>query len=240
MKLDILAIGVHPDDIELSCSGTLLHYIDQKKKVGILDLTKGELGTRGNAKLRTEEAIKAAELIGALVRVQLDMADGFFEINKDSIIPIMEVIRKYKPEVVFANSNSDRHPDHGRAAKLISDACFYSGLIKIETFDTQNGELQEPWRPRLVLHYIQDYYLKPDFVFDISNYIERKIELVKVFSSQFYDPNSTEPESPISGKDFFDFIKSRGKDFGRPAGYAYAEGFQVNKTFGVKDVFALD
>lgn len=240
MKLDILAIGVHPDDIEISCSGTLLHYIDQKKKVGILDLTKGELGTRGNARLRTDEAMKAAESMGAFVRVQLDLADGFFEIIKDSIIPIMEVIRKYQPEIVFANSNSDRHPDHGRAGKLISNACYYSGLLKIETFDPNSGQLQEPWRPQMVVHYIQDYYLQPDFVFDITPYIEKKIELIKAFGSQFYDPDSIEPESPISGKDFFEFIRSRARNFGRPAGYTFAEGFQVNRVFGVKDLFNLE
>lgn len=239
MKLDILAIGVHPDDVELACSGTLLHYIEANKKVGLLDLTKGEMGTRGNAKLRTEEAMKAAELMGALIRVQLDLPDGFFEINKDSIIPIMEVIRKYKPTIVFANSNDDRHPDHGRAAKLVADACYYSGLIKIETFDSNTGQLQEPWRPEIVLHYIQDYNLEPDFVFDITPHFAKKIELIKTFGSQFYDPDSKEPESPISGKDFLEFIEARARNFGRPAGMTFAEGYQVNRIFGVKDLFEL-
>lgn len=239
MKLDILAVGVHPDDVELACSGTLLHYINQRKKVGLLDLTRGELGTRGNAKLRTEEAMHSAELMGALVRVQLELADGFFESNKESILPIIEIIRKYQPEILFANSNDDRHPDHGRAAKLISDAAYYSGLRKIETFDPDSGELQEAWRPNIVLHYIQDYHLEPDFVFDISQYMSKKIELVQAFSSQFYDPNSIEPSSPISGKDFLEFLYARARDFGRPAGYEFAEAFQVNRVYGVKDIFEL-
>lgn len=239
MKLDILAIGVHPDDVELSCVGTLLHYIDQGKKVGLLDLTKGELGTRGNAQLRTQEAMESARLMGATVREQLDLADGFFEINKESILPIIEVIRRYRPDIVFANSNSDRHPDHGRSARLEDDACFYSGLRKIETIDKLTGLPQEAWRPKLVLHYIQDYHLEPDFVFDITPYFDRKIELIKTFRSQFYDPDSAEPDSPISGKDFLEFNAARSRDFGRPANMAFAEGFQVNRLFGVKDIFDL-
>ncbi len=239
MKLDILAIGVHPDDVELSCVGTLLHYIDQGKKVGLLDLTKGELGTRGNAQLRTQEAMESARLMGATVREQLDLADGFFEINKESILPIIEVIRRYKPDIVFANSNNDRHPDHGRSARLEDDACFYSGLRKIETIDKLTGQPQEAWRPKLVLHYIQDYHLVPDFVFDITPYFDRKIELIKTFRSQFYDPDSAEPDSPISGKDFLEFNAARSRDFGRPANMTFAEGFQVNRLFGVKDIFDL-
>lgn len=239
MKLDILAIGVHPDDVELSCVGTLLHYIDQGKKVGLLDLTKGELGTRGNAQLRTQEAMESARLMGATVREQLDLADGFFEINKESILPIIEVIRRYRPDIVFANSNSDRHPDHERSARLEDDACFYSGLRKIETIDKLTGQPQEAWRPKLVLHYIQDYHLVPDFVFDITPYFDRKIELIKTFRSQFYDPDSAEPDSPISGKDFLEFNAARSRDFGRPANMTFAEGFQVNRLFGVKDIFDL-
>lgn len=239
MKLDILAIGVHPDDVELSCVGTLLHYIDQGKKVGLLDLTKGELGTRGNAQLRTQEAMESARLMGATVREQLDLADGFFEINKESILPIIEVIRRYRPDIVFANSNSDRHPDHGRSARLEDDACFYSGLRKIENIDKLTGQPQEAWRPKLVLHYIQDYHLVPDFVFDITPYFDRKIELIKTFRSQFYDPDSAEPDSPISGKDFLEFNAARSRDFGRPANMTFAEGFQVNRLFGVKDIFDL-
>ena len=239
MKLDILAIGVHPDDVELSCVGTLLHYIDQGKKVGLLDLTKGELGTRGNEQLRTQEAMESARLMGATVREQLDLADGFFEINKESILPIIEVIRRYRPDIVFANSNSDRHPDHGRSARLEDDACFYSGLRKIETIDKLTGQPQEAWRPKLVLHYIQDYHLVPDFVFDITPYFDRKIELIKTFRSQFYDPDSAEPDSPISGKDFLEFNAARSRDFGRPANMTFAEGFQVNRLFGVKDIFDL-
>ena len=239
MQLDILAIGVHPDDIELSCSGTLLHYVGLNKKVGILDLTRGELGTRGNAKLRTEEAMEAAKIMGALVRVQLDMLDGFFEHEKENIIPIIEIIRKYKPTIVFANAIEDRHPDHGRAAKLIADSCFLSGLQKIETFDPQSGDVQEKWRPQVVMHYIQDFYFKPDFVFDITPYFEKKMEIIKTFKSQFYDPSSTEPESPISGKEFLEFVEGRARQFGRPAGIELAEGFHINRVFGVSDIFDI-
>lgn len=239
MQLDILAIGVHPDDVELCCSGTLLHYINQNKKVGMLDLTKGELGTRGNAKLRTEEAMEAAKLLGALVRVQLDMYDGFFEHEKENILPIIEIIRKYKPSIVFANALEDRHPDHGRAAKLTADACFLSGLQKIETFDPQTGDVQEKWRPKVILNYIQDYYHKPDVVFDITPYFNKKMEIIKTFKSQFYDPASTEPESPISGKEFLDFIEGRARQFGRPAGIELAEGFHINRVFGIADIFQI-
>lgn len=239
MNLDILAIGVHPDDVELSCTGTLLHYIGLNKKVGLLDLTRGELGTRGNARIRTEEAMEAAKLMGALIRVQLDMADGFFEHEKENIIPIIEVLRKYRPDIVILNALDDRHPDHGRAAKLSADACYLSGLQKIETFDPQSGQLQEKWRPRVVMHYIQDYYSKPDFVFDITPYFKKKMEIINAFKSQFYDPESKEPDSPISGKDFLSFLEGRARQMGRPAGIELAEGFHIPRIYGVKDIFDL-
>jgi len=238
-KLDILAIGVHPDDVELSCAGTLIHYQLLGKKIGLLDLTKGELGTRGNAHTRTSEAEASTKILGADVRVQLDMADGFFTHDKEHLLPIITVLREHQPEMVLINAKSDRHPDHGRAAKLCADACFLSGLIKIETWNDRH-KIQDPWRPRMVFHYIQDYYLKPDFVFDITPYFDKKMEMILAFKSQFYDPNSAEPTSPISSKEFMDFIRSRAMDMGRSAGYELAEGFQIDKNFGVRDLFQLD
>jgi N-acetylglucosamine malate deacetylase 1 len=238
MKLDILAIGVHPDDVELSCSGTLLRHIKQGKTVGLLDLTKGELGTRGSAQLRTEEAMNAAEMMGAKVREQLDLADGFFTQNEADLRKIIAVIRRYQPEIVLCNSVEDRHPDHGRAAKMTSDACFLSGLRRIETFE-KDGTSQEPWRPKTVYHYIQDRALKPDFVVDISEFVERKFELIMAYKSQFFDPNNTEPVTPISGQSFLDSIRGKDAVYGRYVGVAYAEGFIAGRTVGVQDLFDL-
>ena len=238
MKLDILAVGVHPDDVELSCAGTLLKHIQLGYKVGLLDLTKGELGTRGSAELRTEEATEAARIMGALVREQLDLEDGFFTQNEAHLRKIIRIIRKYCPEVVFANALEDRHPDHGRASKLMSDACFLSGLVKIETLDDNNIP-QAPWRPKTVYHYIQDRALKPDFVVDISSFVDKKFELIMAYKSQFFDPLSTEPKTPISGKEFLDSIKGKDSVYGRYIGVQYAEGFNVEKTIGVKNIFDL-
>jgi N-acetylglucosamine malate deacetylase 1 len=237
MKLDILAVGVHPDDVELSCSGTLLKHIQLGYKVGLLDLTKGELGTRGNARLRTEEATEAAQIMGALVREQLDLEDGFFTHNETNLRKIIQIIRKYCPEIVFANAIDDRHPDHGRAAKLASDACFLSGLMKIETHD--NNIPQAPWRPKTIYHYIQDRALKPDFVVDISAFVDKKFELIMAYKSQFFDPLSTEPKTPISSKEFLDSIKGKDSVYGRYIGVQFAEGFNVEKTIGVQNVFDL-
>ena len=238
MKLDILAIGVHPDDVELSCSGTLLKAIDQGKKVGLLDLTRGELGTRGNAKIRKEEAESAAKMMGALVRENAKMADGFFKHSKKNILKIVRVILKYQPEIILANALDDRHPDHGRASKLTSDACFVAGLAKVETFDNEDV-VQERWRPKAVYHYIQDYHLEPDFVVDITPYIDKKMELIMAFKSQFYDPNSKELDSPISSLNFMESIKAKNRVFGRPIGVDFGEGFNVERTIGVKDLFDL-
>jgi len=237
MKLDILAIGVHPDDVELSASGTILRHIALGKTVGILDLTKGELGTRGNALLRTKEATKAAEILGVSVREQLDLADGFFENNKSSLLPIIQVIRKYQPEIVLCNAISDRHPDHGRAAKLCSDACFYSGLSKIETFYKTNNQIA--WRPKSVYHYIQDNFTEPDFVVDITPFIDKKMESIMAYSSQFYNPNSNEPETPISGQSFIESVKAKSRIFGRAIQCDYAEGFNVSRYIGVNNLFDL-
>jgi N-acetylglucosamine malate deacetylase 1 len=238
MKLDILAVGVHPDDVELSCAGTLLKHIQLGYKVGLLDLTKGELGTRGSAALRTEEANDAAHIMGALVRDQLDLEDGFFIQNEANLKKIIRIIRKYCPEIVFGNALEDRHPDHGRAAKLVADACFLSGLVKIETFDDNNIQ-QAPWRPKSLYHYIQDRALKPDFVVDITGFVDKKFELIMAYKSQFFDPLSNEPKTPISGKDFLDSIKGKDSVYGRYIGVQYAEGFNVEKTIGVKNVFDL-
>jgi bacillithiol biosynthesis deacetylase BshB1 len=237
MKLDILAIAAHPDDVELSASGTLMRYIAEGKKVGIIDLTEGELGTRGTVETRYEEAAEASKIMGLSARENLRMPDGFFEDNAENKRLIIEQIRKYQPEIVLANSVTDRHPDHGRAGKLIEDACFLAGLRKIET--DLDGIEQLPHRPRLVAHYIQDFYLEPSFVIDVTPFVERKIEVIKAFRTQFYDPNSPEPNTPISGEEFFDFIKGRMLNMGRPAGMKYAEGFTVSRVFGVKDLFEL-
>ena len=238
MKLDILAIGAHPDDVEISACGTLLRHLDLGKKIGILDLTAGELGTRGSASLRLEEAAKAARLLGLHARVNLQLPDGFFDYSQENLLEIIRIIRYFKPEIVLANSLSDRHPDHGRAAKLSADACFYAGLIKIQT-EWEAGLPQEAWRPKAVYHYIQDHNLKPDFLFDISAYFERKLEVVLAYKSQFYDPESKEPETPISGKAFLDFLRAKAQTYGRVAGFAYAEGFNVARTMGVQNLFDL-
>lgn len=236
-KLDILAFAAHPDDVELSCAGTLMKHIAAGKKVGIVDLTQGELGSRGTIETRYSEAAEASKVMGIAQRVNLKMADGFFENNEDNKRLIIEQIRRFRPEVVLANAVTDRHPDHGRASKLVSEACFLSGLRKIET--ELEGAKQEYYRPKAVYHYIQDYYIEPDFVVDVSEYYERKLEAIKCFKTQFYDPDSTEPQTPISGKDFFRFIESRMIELGRPIGAKYAEGFTAERFIGVKDIFDL-
>ena len=238
MKVDILAIGVHPDDVELSCSGTLLKHIAMGKTVGLVDLTKGELGTRGSAELRMEEAEEARIIMGALVRENLGMADGFFQHTKENVLKISRVIRQYQPEIVLANAISDRHPDHGRAAKLIADACFYSGLAKIEQKDALGRDLA-PWRPNAVYHYIQDRNLKPDFVVDITDFIEKKFECIFAFKSQFNNGNPNGPSTPISGKDFMDFIRSKNRSYARDIRAEYAEAFTINRSIGVNNLFDL-
>lgn len=241
-KVDILAIGVHPDDVELSCSGTLLKHIDQGKTVGLLDLSRGELGTRGSAEIRDVEAGNAYVKMGALFRHNLEMADGFFQPTKENILKIVQVIRSCRPTLVLANAVHDRHPDHGRAAQLISEACFFSGLQKIVTYDSA-GQPQDRWRPDAVYHYIQDRNLKPDFVVDISDFIDQKVELILTYRSQFYLPEaeeySEELDSPISGKDFLDFLKAKAAAYGRDVGFTFAEGFTVERTPGVRDLFDL-
>ncbi len=238
MKIDILAIGVHPDDVELACSGTLLKMIDQGKTVGLLDLTRGELGTRGTAKIRDKEAAASAKKMGAKFRINLKMSDGFVDDSKANKIKIIEVLREYQPDIVLANAIFDRHPDHGNAAKLTSEACFLSGLLKIKT-KNKKGKAQKKWRPKAVYHYIQDYDMKPDFVVDIEGYLDRKMELIHTFKSQFYDPNSKEPASPISSKAFLDVVKAKANVYGRPAGIECAEGFTVARTIKIDSLFDI-
>lgn len=237
MKLDILAFAAHPDDVEISAGGTLLKYISDGKSVGIIDLTEGELGTRGTVQTRYEEAERAGQLLGLSARENLRMKDGFFENSEENKRLIIQQIRRFQPEIIFANSILDRHPDHGRAAKLVADACYLSGLRKIET--EWEGKTQESFRPRLVLHYIQDYFIEPNFVVDVSEFMDKKIEVIKAYKTQFYNPESSEPSTPISGEEFFDFLKGRMMTLGRPAGMNYAEGFTINRIVGVKDLFGL-
>jgi bacillithiol biosynthesis deacetylase BshB1 len=237
MKLDILAIGVHPDDIELGCSGTILKHIAAGKKVGVLDLTHGELGSRGSGELRLIEASNSAKILGLSSRDNLGFADGFFRNTKENQIEVIKILRKYQPDVVLCNAPIDRHPDHGRASKLVSEACFYSGLVRIET--ELDGVNQDLWRPKAVYHYIQDRFLKPDFVVDVSDFLDKKIEAIMAFSSQFYNPESTLPETPISSKKFMDFVKARMANFGRDISADYAEGFTVDRSIGVEDITQL-
>lgn len=232
MKLDILAFGAHPDDVEISCGGTLLKHIELGYKCGIVDLTKGELGTRGSGEIRLKEAEKSKQILSVSVRENLGFADGFFVNDKDHQLSIIKMIRKYRPEIVLANSVHDRHPDHGKGAKLVADACFLSGLIKIDTN-------QEAWRPKAVYHYIQDEFIQPDLTVDITPYFDKKIEAILAFSSQFYDPESDEPETPISGKEFLEFLRGRAATVGRPIGAKLAESFTAHRNVGVKNLFDL-
>ena len=231
MKVDILAFAAHPDDIELSAAGTLMKHIAEGKTVGIVDLTQGELGSRGTIETRYEEADAASKIMGISVRVNLKMADGFFNDSEENKRLIIEQIRRFQPTVVLANAIEDRHPDHARAAKLVSESCFLAGLRKIET--VWEGQSQTAHRPKAVYHYIQDHYLKADFCVDITEFVDRKIEAIKAYKTQFYDPNSKEPVTPISGEEFFDFIKGRMMQYGRPIGAKYAEGFTVERELGI-------
>ena len=234
MKLDILAFGAHPDDVELGCGGTIAKEVASGKKVGIVDLTRGELGTRGTAATRDMESAKAAEILGVKVRENLNMRDGFFVNDEEHQLAVIRMIRKYQPEIVLCNAFDDRHIDHGKGSKLVSDACFLSGLVKIET--DYEGKKQEAWRPKSVYHYLQWKNLQPDFVVDISGFNEKRIEAILAYSSQFYDPNSKEPETPIATKNFLESLNYRPQDFGRLIGKDYAEGFNVERYLGVNSL----
>tara|TARA_B100000787_G_C16190155_1_gene297004 strand:- start:90 stop:806 length:717 start_codon:yes stop_codon:yes gene_type:complete len=237
MKLDILAFGAHPDDVELGCGATIAKEISLGKKVGIVDLTRGELGTRGSADLRDQEAVNAAKILGVSVRENLRFADGFFVNDKEHQLEIIKMIRKYQPEIVLCNAIDDRHIDHSKGSKLVSDACFLSGLTKIKT--SLDGEQQDKWRPKQVYHYIQWKNIEPDFVVDVTGFVDKKIASVLAYSSQFYDPNSKEPETPITSKNFIDSINYRAKDLGRLIGVELAEGFTTERYVAVENLSKL-
>jgi len=237
MKLDILAFGAHPDDVELGCSGTIAKEVALGKKVGIIDLTRGELGTRGSVEIRNAESKLAAEILGIAVRENLDMRDGFFVNDEAHQMEIIQRIRKYKPEIVICNAVDDRHIDHAKGSKLVSDACFLSGLRRIET--THEGITQEAWRPKVVYHYIQWKNIEPDFVVDISDFIAKKEASILAYSSQFYSENSNEPVTPIATKNFLESIHYRSQDFGRLVGVEYAEGFTVERYVAVNSLSDL-
>ena len=237
MKLDILAFGAHPDDVEISSGATLLKYAKAGKSIGIIDLTEGELGTRGSVDKRYAEAEKAKVFIGLKIRENLNLGDGFFEHSKENLFKIIECIRKYQPEMILANSVHDRHPDHAKGAKLVSEAAYLSGLKKIETH--VNGVRQEVHRPKILLHYIQDFYLGPDIILDVSDTGSQKVDLIKCFESQFFSPDSIESKTPISGEEFLSYIEGRMLSLGRELGVKYGEGYTINRTLGVNDLFDL-
>ena len=239
MKLDILVFGSHPDDAELGAGATIAKEIANGKKVGIIDLTRGELGTRGSAEIRDEEASKSARILGVSARENLRFDDGFFVNDRKHQLAVIRMLRKYRPDTVLCNAIEDRHIDHGKGSKLVSDACFLSGLIKIETELVPSGGVQLPWRPNVVYHYIQWKNIEPDFVVDVTGYIEKKTEAILAYSSQFHDPNSKEPETPISSKNFLDSVRYRAKDLGRLVGVEYGEGFTVERTLAVDSLEAL-
>ena len=234
MKLDILAFGAHPDDVELGCSGTIAKEVSLGKKVGIIDLTRGELGTRGSVEIRNSESAKASEILGVVVRENLDMRDGFFVNDEAHQLKVIQAIRKFQPDIVLCNAVTDRHIDHGKGSKLVSDACFLSGLIQIKT--ELNGEAQQAWRPKLVYHYIQWQTIEPDFAVDISGFMDKKMDSVLAYGSQFYDPNSKEPVTPITSKNFLNSVIYRAQDLGRLVGVEYAEGFTVERYLTVNSL----
>lgn len=237
MKIDVLAFGVHPDDVELSCAGVLLVEKKNGKTTGIIDITEGELGTRGTAETRKEEAAAAAKILGIDVRENLQLADGFFKNDEAHQRKIITAIRKYRPEIILCNAPEDRHPDHGRSARLVADAAFLSGLVKIET--TDDGKLQEPWKPAYVLQYIQDRFLQPNFVIDVTEVFEQKLEAIKAYATQFHNPGIDGPQTYISTPDFLDSIIYRSKMLGKMIGVKHAEGFISEKMIGFKSLDVL-
>jgi bacillithiol biosynthesis deacetylase BshB1 len=230
--LDVLAFGAHPDDVELSAGGTLAKLAAQGKRCGVVDLTRGELGTRGSAALRDEEAAKAASILGLVHRENLGLADGFFQEDEASIRAVVAAIRRHRPAVVLANALADRHPDHGRAAELVARAAFLSGLVKVDTG-------QAPWRPRAVYHYIQDYDRTADVVVDVTGHLDTKMKAIAAYASQFHDPNSKEPETPISSQGFMEHVRRRATSFGRPVGVDAGEGFEVRRPVGTDSLLDL-
>lgn len=237
MKADILVFAAHPDDAELACSGTILAHIAMGRKVVIVDLTRGELGTRGTAETREEEARNSSAILGIHGRENLGFRDGFFVKDEHHVREVIRMIRKYQPEIVLANAENDRHIDHGRGADLVHDACFLSGLVKIET--TDEGKDQQAWRPKRVFHYVQDYIAVPDIIVDITPYYETKLKSILAFKTQFYNPDSKEPYTPISSPEFLQNIEGRCIEYGRRIGVRYAEGFTVKGSIGTRDLFHL-
>lgn len=238
MKLDVLAIGVHPDDVELGCSGTLINEVKQGKKVGIVDLTQGELGTRGTVETRYSEAAEAARIIGAAARENLKMRDGFFKNDEEHQLKVIEVLRKYQPEIVFTNILEDRHPDHGRAGQLVYDACFLSGLKQIKTTDKAGNE-QEKWRPKQLFHFIQDRFYEPQLIVDISDVFEQRMASIKAYTTQFYNADSNEPATYISNSGFIVGVEARARLLGKRIGVQFAEGFMTKKSIGIASLDAL-
>tara|TARA_R110002020_G_scaffold1998_1_gene9137 strand:+ start:48987 stop:49709 length:723 start_codon:yes stop_codon:yes gene_type:complete len=239
LKLDILVFGAHPDDAELGAGATIAKEVANGRKVGIVDLTRGELGTRGSADIRDREAAAAAKILGVEVRENLEFADGFFVNDKWHQLQVIRMVRKYRPDIVLCNAIEDRHIDHAKGAKLVSDACFLSGLVKVDTQWEEGDGWQEPWRPKHVYHYIQWKNLEPDFVVDVSGFIEKKTAAILAYSSQFFDPNSKEPETPISSKNFIDSVNYRARDLGRLIGAEYAEGFTAERYVAVESLSSL-
>ncbi|GAB3915976.1 bacillithiol biosynthesis deacetylase BshB1 [Mucilaginibacter boryungensis] len=239
LKLDILVLAVHPDDAELGCGGTIAKHVAMGHKVGIVDLTRGELGTRGSAEIRDEEAAGAGKILGLVVRENLGIPDGFFENTKEYQLKVIAAIRKFQPDIVITNAYYDRHPDHGRANQLVEAATFLSGLRKIETL--QNGEPQAPWRPKQVLHFIQDNYIQPDIVIDVTDYWDKKMASIFAYGSQFYNPewNENEPQTYISSPQFTAVVEGRGREFGKAIGTKFAEGFTSRKILGVDSLMDL-
>jgi len=238
LKLDILVLSVHPDDAELGCAGTILKHNALGYKTGIVDLTRGELGTRGSAEIRDKEAAESGRILGLAARENLGIPDGFFENTKEYQLKIVEMIRKYQPEIVITNAYHDRHPDHGRANKLVEDAAFLAGLRKIETI--YNGETQKEWRPKQVLHFIQDNYIRPDILVDVTNFWDKKIESIHAFGSQFHNPEwENEPQTYISSPEFIQVVEARAREFGKSIGVKFAEGFTSKKILGVDSLFDL-
>lgn len=237
MKLDILVFAAHPDDAELACGGTIARLTSQGKMIGIVDLTQGEMGTRGTPETRKAEAEASARILGLAVREQLGLPDTQFGTDRVFQLPLIQMIRKYQPDVVLCNALDDRHPDHGRSAKLESDACFFSGLAKIET--EIEGTVQSAWRPSQVYHYIQDRMLKPDFVMDISDFWDTKLAAIKAFKTQFFDPDNKEPNTYISSEPFLRFLEARSREFGHQAGFVFGEGFNSAKVIGIQSFDSL-
>ena len=237
MKLDILVFAVHPDDAELGCSGTILKHIALGKKVGIVDFTRGELGTRGTAETRDEEAAESAQILGLHARENLRFKDGFFKNDEAHQLEVIKMVRKYQPEIILTNALHDRHPDHGRAGDLANDAIFLSGLIKIDT--TLDGVAQTAWRPKLVLQYIQDRYIKPDIIIDITDFMDQKEKSIRAFKTQFDSPDMKEPQTYISSPEFLDSVTGRAREYGKQIGVKYGEGFTSRKLLGVDNLFNL-